>query len=91
MLFNVWHVTIFPICEKVLTVSNLDIAYIARSMPHMGNPNFEAEKCIGYISLIVLGTSLNYITSRNVTLVTLSYKDITATSVSGETIVTLLK
>ena len=60
-------------------------------MPHMSNPNFEAEKCIGYISLIVFGTSLNYITSRNVTLVTLSYKDITATSVSGETIVTLLK
>ena len=35
-------------------VSNLDIAYIARSMPHMGNPNFEAEKCIGYISLTIV-------------------------------------
>ena len=42
---------IFAICENLLTESHPDIACIARSKQLIGNPNSEANRCIGvYIS-----------------------------------------
>ena len=56
MLFNVWNVAIFPLSEKLLMESHLDIAYIAGSKQHIGNPSFEATRCRD-TSLIVIGNT----------------------------------
>ena len=57
LLFDVWNVVIFLVCEKLLMESHFDIAYIAGSNQHIGNPNFESTRCRD-TSLVVTGTSL---------------------------------
>ena len=47
LFFSDWNVVIFPVCEKLLTELNLDIACIAGSNQHIVNPNFEATRCTG--------------------------------------------
>ena len=51
LFFNVCNVAIFSICEKVLMESHPDMPRVLRSKQHIGNPNSEANRCIGvYIS-----------------------------------------
>ena len=59
LFFNVWNVVIFPVSENQLLVTelHLDIACIAGSKGHIGNPNSEATKVYWDISLIVTSNS----------------------------------
>ena len=71
-------------CEKVLTESHPDITCIAGSKKHIGNPNSKANRCIGiYLSSSPVPV-LNHTASKNVSLMTLWYKDVTATSQSSQ-------
>ena len=48
IFFYVWNV-IFSVSEKLLTELHLDIACIAGSKQHIGNPNSEATRCTGIV------------------------------------------
>ena len=51
---------IFPICEKLLKESHPDIACIARSKQHNGNPTSEVIGVLVHITLLVTGTSFDH-------------------------------
>ena len=59
LFFNVLNIVIFPVSENQLLVTelHLDIACIAGSKRHIGNPNSEATKVYWDISLIVTSNS----------------------------------
>ena len=61
-----------------------------RKQVNIGNPNSETDTCIRIYFLSWLVLVLNHNASKNVRLVTVWYKDITATSLSGKTMMTLL-
>ena len=62
--------------------------YALQSKQHIGNPISEANACIGIYLWSSPVPVLKHNASKNVRIVTLWYKDITATSLSGETMMT---
>ena len=71
----------------MLRESHCDIPCLARSKQHNGKP--EANSCVGiYLSWSRVPV-LNHIASDNISLVKLCHKDITATAVTGEIMITM--
>ena len=66
-------------------VSHLDIECIAGNKQHIVYLNSEANRCIEIYLLSSLVPVLSHIASKNVRLMTLLYKDNTASSVFNET------
>ena len=74
------------LCLKGFLPSDLhpDVACIAGSRQHIGNPNSEASRCIGINLSSSPVPDLNRIVSKKVRFLTLWHKNVTATSVSDK-------
>ena len=77
LFFNASNVAISLICEKLLM--ELHSACIVGSKQDIGNPNSEANTCIGIHLWSLPVPALNHNASNNKRLVTLRYKDTTVT------------
>ena len=87
-LFKCLECFLLPIREKLLTESQPDIAFMARSKQEICKPYSDVSECIGINCCSLPVPALNYIESNKTRLVTWWYRDITATNVSGESIMT---
>ena len=78
-----------PIREKLQTLSQPDIASMAVSKRQIDEPFSNANECIGINRFSLPVPVLNQTESNKARLVTQCYRDIIATSVSGESMMTL--
>ena len=88
-LFKCLECFLLPIREKLLKESQPDIAFMARSKQEIYKPYSDVSECIGINCCSLPVPALNQIESNKARLVIWCYRDITATTVSCESIMTL--
>ena len=88
-LFKYLECFLSPIQEKLLAESQPDIAFMARSKQEIYKPYSDISECIGINRCSLPVSVLNQIEYNKARLVTWCYRDITATTVPIESIMTL--